>query len=204
MGQQVCVPGRLADRYRAATTPRRELASPCLNCSDKPCVSALSGRRLVRRAWRARYRLDAGFARLPRPPAAAWAACADRRPARNACPVGERYRWRRSPDPLPLSAVAALHPQALLNRVCARAGAAPGDDFCSQYEGPGAASLAIANERADNRTMNESLKTLPLAPPSASCRWPPHAGQSGPARLQRDDGYPGRESPRRWRSRAAT
>jgi len=70
-------------------TPRRELASPCASCTGQPCVSACPAGALATEAsgpWRLRacldYRLQPG------------SACLDRCLARNACPVGEPFRYR--------------------------------------------------------------------------------------------------------------
>ena len=74
-------------------TPRRELASPCLNCSDKPCVSACpAGALSVERGGLGTGSTPGLHACLDHrlQPATA---CADRCLARNACPVGERYRY---------------------------------------------------------------------------------------------------------------
>lgn len=69
-------------------TSRRERASPCIRCVDQPCVAACPAGALASDAtgaWRLRscleYRLQPG------------SACQDRCLARNACPVGEGYRY---------------------------------------------------------------------------------------------------------------
>ena len=67
-------------------TPRRSLPSPCLSCSDQPCVGACPAGALERSgAFHLRacieYRLQSG------------SACQDRCLARNACPVGEAHSY---------------------------------------------------------------------------------------------------------------
>ena len=77
----------LADTH-LALTPRRELASPCTSCTDKPCIQACpvgalaSGRT---GAWQLQTCLD--FRKQPESP------CQDRCLARNACPVGAEHRY---------------------------------------------------------------------------------------------------------------
>jgi epoxyqueuosine reductase len=77
----------LADTH-LALTPRRETHSPCETCRDKPCISACPAGALASEqtgAWRLQTCLD--FRKQPDSP------CQDRCLARNACPVGEGYRY---------------------------------------------------------------------------------------------------------------
>lgn len=69
-------------------TPRRDTQSPCDRCVDKPCVSACPADALASEktgAWRVQACLD----ERKRP----GTACLDRCLARNACPIGEPYRY---------------------------------------------------------------------------------------------------------------
>lgn len=69
-------------------TPRRELGSPCDSCTDKPCISACPAGALASEQtgpWRLQACLDHRKQ--------SGSSCLDRCLARNACPVGERYRY---------------------------------------------------------------------------------------------------------------
>lgn len=69
-------------------TPRREAGSPCAGCVDKPCISACPAGALASEqtgGWRLHACLD--WRKQP------GSSCLDRCLARNACPVGERYRY---------------------------------------------------------------------------------------------------------------
>ena len=69
-------------------TPRREAGSPCDSCVDKPCISACPAGALASEPggpWRLQACLD--WRKQP------GSSCLDRCLARNACPVGERYRY---------------------------------------------------------------------------------------------------------------
>lgn len=77
----------LADTALPAT-PRRVLASPCETCAHQACVKACPAGALASGAaesWRLQACLD--YRRQP------GSACQDRCLARNACPVGESYRY---------------------------------------------------------------------------------------------------------------
>jgi hypothetical protein len=69
-------------------TPRRELASPCTRCADKPCIRACPAGALSEDTVGAR-RLSAclDFRKQSASP------CQDRCMARNACPVGAEHRY---------------------------------------------------------------------------------------------------------------
>lgn len=74
-------------------TLRRELASPCLNCSEKPCVSACPARALSAPAEQLGAGMGPGLQRCLGYRLQPGSSCQDRCLARNACPVGERYRY---------------------------------------------------------------------------------------------------------------
>lgn len=69
-------------------TPRREAGSPCASCVDQPCLGACPAGALASEpggSWRLQACLD--WRKQP------GSSCLDRCLARNACPVGERYRY---------------------------------------------------------------------------------------------------------------
>jgi epoxyqueuosine reductase len=77
----------LADTALPVTT-RRNTNTPCDVCSDKPCISACPAGALASEQtgpWRLQTCL--AFRQQPQSP------CLDRCLARNACPVGEEYRY---------------------------------------------------------------------------------------------------------------
>lgn len=69
-------------------TPKRDTVSPCDRCVDKPCVSACPAGALASEQTGA-WRLQACLDERKRP----GTACLDRCLTRNACPVGEPYRY---------------------------------------------------------------------------------------------------------------
>ena len=71
-----------------ALTPRREGASPCDTCADKPCVQACPAAALDS-ARTGAWQLQACLTQRKQPASA----CQDRCLARNACPVGADQRY---------------------------------------------------------------------------------------------------------------
>lgn len=69
-------------------TPRREAGSPCLGCAHQACVQACPPGALAGEATGA-WRLQACLEHRRQP----GSSCQDRCLARNACPVGEAYRY---------------------------------------------------------------------------------------------------------------
>lgn len=69
-------------------TPRRTSATPCEACADKPCIAACPAGALASEQT-GPWRLQTCLASRRQPDSP----CADRCLARNACPVGEPYRY---------------------------------------------------------------------------------------------------------------